>query len=211
MSQTVVGVFRDIADAQLARNLLLADGFPADDIKIDVQPDAIGTASAEDGGLMRGIEKLLGNLFGMEEESGPHSAKVTAGTGAALKVVVEDEWLSDTVRNALAEVGAANVGSRGGAGLRPARRVGLTGAFVRHYQAHYAATGASYSNYEPAYRYGASLVWETEDLDCDWSVIEERARRGWQDKRRGSNWSHFMPAVRYGWSEAKRHSAPAKP
>jgi hypothetical protein len=133
MSKTVVGSFRDIADAQLA-HALLAEGMDA--IDVDMLP-----------------------------------------------------------------VGAP----RAAQGIRPR---GLSASFQRHYEERYAAMGASYSNYEPAYRYGASLVWEARDADADWETVEAQARRGWQARHRGSNWEHFKAAVRFGWSQAQRYSVP---
>lgn len=91
---------------------------------------------------------------------------------------------------------------------RGSRTRGLSASFQRHYEERYAAMGASYSNYEPAYRYGASLVWEARDADADWETVEARARRGWQARHRGSNWEHFKAAVRFGWSQARRYSVP---
>jgi hypothetical protein len=196
MSQTVVARFRDVADAQLARALLLAEGVAADDIEIDDPP-----ARNEPQGLAR-----LFRLFGADGAA----ADAASGDGAAIKVVVGDMLDPGMVRHALTEFGAAEVHSEAGAGatMHAARAIGLTAAFKRHYQERYAATGASYSIYEPAYRYGASLVWEASQPQGEWKMIEDAARRGWQARHRGSNWDHFQAAVRYGWSEARRNTLP---
>jgi len=195
MSQTVVARFRDIADAQLARALLLAEGVAADDIEID---DPLPRTEPQ------GLARLF-RLFSTEAEA----ADSAHDDGAAIKVVLDDMLDPGVVRQALTQVGAADVRSEGG-GLMPRAPGGrgLTAAFKRHYEQRYAATGASYSIYEPAYRYGASLVWEASDTTQEWQAVEEVARIGWQKRHRGSNWEHFRVAVCYGWSEARRHSMP---
>jgi hypothetical protein len=205
MSQTVIAIFRDIADAQLARTLLLAEGVASDDIEIDDPARQALPDAAPGWSTPLSIGRLL-KLFGADAGE-PAPDEGTAG--AMVKVVVDDE-LDASVRHALAEVGAADVHSQFAdlPPVRAPRATGLSGAFKRHYQEHYAALGASYSIYEPAYRYGASLIWEAQDTGPEWEALEEQARQGWQARHRGSNWEHFRAAVRYGWSEARRCSLP---
>jgi uncharacterized protein (TIGR02271 family) len=75
--------------------------------------------------------------------------------------------------------------------------------FRNHYQTHYASSGLTYDQYEPAYRYGYDLGTEGQYAGRDWSAIEPEARRHWSQQHRDSPWENFKDAVRHGWERTK--------
>lgn len=75
--------------------------------------------------------------------------------------------------------------------------------FQEHYDAALVATGYTYNQYRPAYRYGYNLATDSRYQDRSWDDIETDARRGWEDYNEGT-WEDFKDAVRHSWEEVKR-------
>lgn len=351
MSQTIVGLFDSVADAELAKNTLVTEGFSARDIMVSAHSDDIARATGttvdeREGGFMRGVENFFENLFGASDaDSAGHYSEAVRRGGAVVTVNVDDDARVDTVRSALAELGAVNVEERVSAwrqsgytgyeknarpytadqvaqerarvipvvkedlevgkrqvdlGVvrvvsrvveqpvservslreehatierrpvdRPASQADIAGLrdetitiqetaekavvsktarvveevvvgktastetrqvsdtvrntvvdvqraetargaattdhaadYKRDYQARYGAIGGNYSDYEPAYRYGASIASDARYQGRTWSAIETSARRDWEAQNRGTNWDRFKAAVQYGWERA---------
>lgn len=74
--------------------------------------------------------------------------------------------------------------------------------FREHYDAALVATGFTYNQYRPAYRYGYNLATDARYQDRSWDEIETDARHGWEDYNQGT-WEDFKDAVRRGWEEVK--------
>jgi hypothetical protein len=75
--------------------------------------------------------------------------------------------------------------------------------FRNHYQMHYANSGNTYAQYEPAYRYGYILAVEERPYGDDWDAIEPEARRYWSQNYPDTPWEKFKDAVHYGWQQVK--------
>jgi hypothetical protein len=75
--------------------------------------------------------------------------------------------------------------------------------FQSHYQTHYANSGFTYAQYEPAYRYGYTLATDERYYGRDWNLIEPEARQYWNQHYTDTPWEKFKDAVRYGWQQVK--------
>jgi uncharacterized protein (TIGR02271 family) len=70
--------------------------------------------------------------------------------------------------------------------------------FRKHYATAFAGKGATYTEYEPAYRYGYELSTNERYRGRTWDALEADARRDWE-ARHPSTWELFKDAIRYGW------------
>ena len=74
--------------------------------------------------------------------------------------------------------------------------------FREHYTTAFANSGAAYTTYEPAYRYGYELGTNERYRGRDWAALEAEARRDWE-ARHPSSWERFKDAVHYGWNSVR--------
>lgn len=74
--------------------------------------------------------------------------------------------------------------------------------FRTHYNTYYTATGYTYDEYMPAYRYGYYLANDARYYGSDWDMIEPEARRYWETNEQGA-WEDFKDAVRHAWEGTK--------
>ena len=72
----------------------------------------------------------------------------------------------------------------------------------RHYTTAFASSGAAYTAYEPAYRYGYELGTNERYRGRDWAAPEADARRDWE-QRHPSSWERFKDAIRHAWEEVR--------
>ncbi|PHV16827.1 hypothetical protein GQ37_015360 [Janthinobacterium sp. BJB1] len=73
----------------------------------------------------------------------------------------------------------------------------------QYYQAHwssvYAASGARFEDYDPAYRYGHSMAGSDSYRGQHWEQVEPELRSNWEHTYPQSAWDDFKAAVRHGW------------
>ncbi|WP_244851249.1 MULTISPECIES: YsnF/AvaK domain-containing protein [unclassified Caballeronia] len=139
MTQTIIGVFNTLQDAELAQTRLEAEGIARTDMSVhsndagssmtsgstmsDVSTDRpVGEAHE---GAMGRIEHFFKNLFGDDdrpEEIGHYQEAVRRGS-ALLSVDVRDETATERVRDALYAAGAIDIDSR----VAQWRNTGYTG------------------------------------------------------------------------------------
>jgi len=74
--------------------------------------------------------------------------------------------------------------------------------FRKHCATAFAGKGASYTEYEPAYRYGYELGTNERYRGRDWVALEADARRDWE-ARHPNTWERFKDAIRYGWDKVR--------
>lgn len=72
--------------------------------------------------------------------------------------------------------------------------------FKEHYALHFATSPYEYHQYRPAYQHGFELALEARGQKTDWSSVEPRARRTWDESKMGL-WRQYQDAVRYGWEQ----------
>jgi uncharacterized protein (TIGR02271 family) len=78
-------------------------------------------------------------------------------------------------------------------------------AFRQHHTTAFAGSGAAYTDYEPAYRYGYDLGTNARYHGRDWAALEAEARRDW-DARQPGTWERFKEAIRHGWHTVRTRS-----
>jgi len=71
--------------------------------------------------------------------------------------------------------------------------------FRTHWQSNYGASGGSYSDYEPAYRYGSSLAGNERWRGRKWEDVETDVRRDWESRNQQGTWDKFKGSIRYAW------------
>lgn len=69
-----------------------------------------------------------------------------------------------------------------------------------HWSSNYANLGASYDDYAPAYRYGASMAGSDSYRGRSWEDSEPTLRSNWESHYPQSTWEKFKDAVRHGWA-----------
>jgi hypothetical protein len=74
--------------------------------------------------------------------------------------------------------------------------------FRTHYSDYLSASGGTYEDYEPAYRYGSDLGRDARYRGRGWSEIESDARRDWESRHPNDTWERFKSAVKRGWERA---------
>lgn len=128
-------------------------------------------------------------------------ARVVEEVSVDKDVQTRTETVRDTVRNTEVEVeqlGASDTGMRSGRDYAD-----YDSDFRRDFQSNYAASGAQYDDYEPAYRYGHSLAADPRYRGRDWNDIEPHARSDWEQRNPGSGWERFKASVRHAWERAR--------
>ncbi len=82
--------------------------------------------------------------------------------------------------------------------------------FREDWQSRYGQTGATWTEYEPAYRYGYEMGQDSRFQGRDWSTVEPELRRNYGTWARSHNyqvqesgWERFKDAIRYGWENAR--------
>lgn len=78
----------------------------------------------------------------------------------------------------------------------------LADDFRAHYEARYAAQGAPYTEFDPAYRYGHALAADPRYEGRGWDEIEPRARSEWEQRHPQSAWEQFKSAAQHAWEQA---------
>ena len=71
--------------------------------------------------------------------------------------------------------------------------------FRTHHRDNLSASGGTYEDYQPAYRYGGDLSGDERYRGRNWSEIEPQARRDWESRNPNDGWEQFKSAVRRGW------------
>lgn len=68
-----------------------------------------------------------------------------------------------------------------------------------HWSSQYAATGARFEDYDPAYRYGHSMAGSASYRGQGWEQVEAELRGNWEHTYPQSAWDDFKAAVKHGW------------
>lgn len=76
--------------------------------------------------------------------------------------------------------------------------------FQSDWQAKYSRSGMSYDQMLPGYQYGYHLGHDPRYSTSNWSEIEPKVKRDWDERGHGP-WDRFKDAVRSGWERAHRH------
>ncbi|QIE28998.1 hypothetical protein SBC1_71000 (plasmid) [Caballeronia sp. SBC1] len=113
------------------------------------------------------------------------------------------------VPGTLSQTGDSSLGTRPGArSTMPDEYMEYEDEFRSDYESKYAATGASYEEYEEAYKYGASAASDERFHRRNWDdTMETELRHDWEGRGLGGapTWERFKLAVRHGWERVTGH------
>ncbi|MDQ3058856.1 MAG: YsnF/AvaK domain-containing protein [Pseudomonadota bacterium] len=114
------------------------------------------------------------------------TARVVEEVKVGTQATTHTETISDQVRNTVVDVENSATGS--------------APDYRSHYQTHRAVLGGTYDDYDPAYRYGASLRSDARYANRSWDEVEADAQRDWTSRYPDdSTWERTKQAVRHGW------------
>lgn len=71
--------------------------------------------------------------------------------------------------------------------------------YRNHWSSQYAASGARFEDYDPAYRYGHSMAGSASYRGQSWEQVEAELRSNWEHTYPQSAWDDFKAAVKHGW------------
>jgi stress response protein YsnF len=74
--------------------------------------------------------------------------------------------------------------------------------FRTHVTTALAGRSQTYEHWAPAYRYGYDLAADPQYRNRDWPAIEADARRGWEQRHKGT-WEQMKDAIRYAWDAVR--------
>lgn len=137
-----------------------------------------------------------------EEAVVDKSARVVEEVVIKKDVGERTERVADTVRRTQVDVEQTG-------GARDVRGFDTDADYFRqHYQTYYAKSGGSYSDYEPAYRYGYTLGTDNAyNGRRRWDEVEPALRRRWETEYKGrGNWEKVKDAVRHGWDRVHKRT-----
>jgi len=100
--------------------------------------------------------------------------------------------------------GGANASGMSAGGTGSGRRSfdDLDDEFRNDYQTHFASTGATYEELQPAYRGGYELRGDSRYANRQWDDVEPQLRQHWETQHPRSAWERVKAAVRRGWDRA---------
>ncbi|MHB8627505.1 MAG: hypothetical protein ACYDBJ_19820 [Aggregatilineales bacterium] len=179
---------------------------------------AVGViAGAATGGIAAGLIEA-----GVPQEEA-HLYEESIRRGGTLVAVQSPETAMDTVQKIMRDYHAVDVvqrrtewqsdtSSATNAGYVSTRQTYPVGGITfetfdpdyrKHYDAHYANTEFTYSQFVPFYRYGYDLATDPRYASATWDEVETDIRPGWEALNPNSVWSNFRDAVRYGWETVR--------
>jgi hypothetical protein len=180
-------------------------------------------------GWIDSARHFLADLFGRDDEGFEARAGLLRPGGAVVKVELEADEQLELARQALEDAGALDIDERivprrsgradpeaegtprrhpveddpGGDGhVVVFCSVDDDSDFRVHFTEHYAALGARYEDYEPAYRFGSALRTDTRHAGRTWDEVEHDVRVDWSARHPGCAWERFKAAVRRGRDHA---------
>jgi uncharacterized protein (TIGR02271 family) len=137
----------------------------------------------------------------IEEPVVAKTARVVEEVVVGMEVSERTETVSDSVRRG--EVDVQQLGrTDAGEATRARAEVDTLdddASYRKHWQTNYAKAGGRYEDYEPAYRYGATIGRDERYRNRDWHDVETDARRDWETRYPGSTWERIKAAARHGW------------
>ena len=120
-----------------------------------------------------------------EEAVVQKTARVVEEVVVGKQVTQRQDQISDTVRRT--EVEVEQLGAEDDTYYRS------------HWTSNYAKLGGAYEDYEPAYRYGATMRSSSGYQGRAWDDVEPTLRSDWESRYPQSAWEKFKAAVRHGW------------
>jgi uncharacterized protein (TIGR02271 family) len=135
-----------------------------------------------------------------EEAVVAKQARVVEEVVVGKEATERTETVRDTVRRTEVEVEQIAPEHQPGVSDFSAYETDFRGDFTSRYGA---SSGATYEQYQPAYRYGYELASTPRYAGGDWASIEPEVRRDWEARYPGSPWERFRDSVRFAWERGR--------
>jgi len=142
--------------------------------------------------LSAGQEKVIEEQEFAEEPVVAKQARVVEEVRVGKDVSERTETVRDSVRHT--EVNVEQAPGAGGAAFDDSD-------FRSDFKTRYAATGASYETYSPAYRYGYEMASDPRYKGRSFDQVEADLRSDYGRRYPQSAWEKMKDAVRYGWNK----------
>lgn len=210
----VIGVFDNRQEAEAAFNELTGNGFSHAEVQLapdsDYEEAREKVMHTEDTQSGLNLGQTFHALFG--DDSTGHGEFCQEAIRRGAHVVTVNTGSRDRQAQAeeiLARFNPVDIGERcdqwrseGWTGFDP-----VTGAEVQAYRSHwqssYAGKGGRYEDFEPAYRYGASLRNDRRYRGYEWTRLEPQARQDWESRNPDASWDEAQQAIRHGWERPR--------
>jgi uncharacterized protein (TIGR02271 family) len=186
-----VRVYSHVIEEQVEESVPLRE----ERVRVERRP---ADRSATEADLSRGREQVIEVQEFAEEPVIAKQARVVEEVQVGKDVSERTETVRDTLRRT-----EVNVEQTPGA----TGEAGVTGQayddsdFRTDYQNRYAAGGASYDAYSPAYRYGYEMASDPRYKGRSFNEVESDLRTDYGRRYPTSTWEKMKDAVRYGWDK----------
>ncbi len=163
-------------------------------VRVERQPVNRSATSAD---LSGGQEQVIEVQEFAEEPVVSKQARVVEEVRVGKDVSERTETVRDTVRHT--EVNVEQTPSARGAAFDDSD-------FRADYQKRYAASGASYDTYQPAYRYGYDIASDPRYKGRSFDEVESDLQADYRQRYPNSTWEKMKEAVRSGWNKVSGKS-----
>ncbi len=166
-------------------------------VRVERQPV---NRAASDADLAAGKEQVVEVQEFAEEPVVGKQARVVEEVRVGKDVSERTETVRDAVRHT--DVNVEHTGGTHGSALDDTD-------FRSDYQNRYAASGASYDTYLPAYRYGYEMASNPQYKGRRFDEVESDLRKDYGQRYPNSAWERMKEAIRYGWDKVTGKSKAA--
>lgn len=135
-----------------------------------------------------------------EEAVVEKEARVTGEVSVGKDVNVREETVGGEVRKSRVEVEE----TPGRGATSGVAWTDVEPTFREHYKGNYANSGADYSRYEPAYRYGYEAALDDRYRGQDYNRVETDLRKGYVHSHDEGMWDKTKDAVRHAYNSVRR-------
>lgn len=158
---------------------------------VRVERQAVNRA-ATDADLAAGAEQVVEVQEFAEEPVVGKQARVVEEVRVGKEASERTETVRDTVRHT--DVNVEQTGGTQAAAFDDSD-------FRSDFQNRYAASGAAYDTYLPAYRYGYDMASDPRFKGRQFDEVEADLRNGYGQRYPNSTWERMKDAIRYGWNK----------
>ncbi len=153
---------------------------------------------ANEADFRAGREQVIEVAEYAEEPVVSKQARVVEEVSVNKEASERTETIRDTVRRSDVEV--ENLSGRNAQG-GTAGQTYNDDDFRKDFSTRYAASGGSYEDYAPGYRYGSEIANDPRYKGQDYSSIESQLRDDYARRNPNSSWDRVKDSVRYGWDK----------
>jgi uncharacterized protein (TIGR02271 family) len=179
-----VRVYSRVVEEPVEENVRLRE----EHVRVERQPV---NRAATDADLAAGKEQVIEVQEFAEEPVVGKDARVVEEVRVGKDVSERTETVRDAVRHT--DVNVERTGGTSGAAVDDTD-------FRSDFESRYAASGASYDTYLPAYQYGYDMASDPRYRGRSFDEVEADLRKNYGQRYPESAWERMKDAIRYGWN-----------